>query len=84
LAGFYTDDMSPWVLSSIHIQRLSTNAQTVQLLTWFSYCGISSQHMSCIGADVGKVALKSDADEAVSVDFSTKIMLIKHEAMIFK
>jgi hypothetical protein len=40
--------------------------------------------MSCIGADVGKVALKSDADEAVSVDFSTKIMLIKHEAIIFK
>ncbi len=56
----------------------------MQLLTGFSYCGVSSQHMSCIGADVGKVVLKSDADEAVSVDFSTKIMLIKHEAIIFQ
>ncbi len=25
LAGFYEDDMSPWVLSSIHIQRSTSN-----------------------------------------------------------
>ncbi len=30
-------------------------AGTVQLFTRFSFCGIRSPRMSCIGADVGKV-----------------------------
>jgi hypothetical protein len=46
LAGFYTDDTSPWVLSSIHIQRVKPFIQT-QLACLGSSSHSSPTHHSC-------------------------------------